>query len=73
MEKKKNNSARVNERESTGRREKNLVFFLHEREKSCGENFVSRAVERKNNGNKLRVERSEKEKIIYSNDCERKR
>lgn len=72
--KKKNNSARVNERESTGRGEKNLVFFfLHEREKSCGENFISRAVERKNNGNKLRVERSEKEKIIYSNDCERER
>lgn len=71
--KKKNNSARVNERESTGRGEKNLVFFLHEREKSCGENFVSRAVERKNNGNKLRVERSEKEKIMYSNDCERER
>lgn len=29
LEKKKNNSARVNERESTGRGEKNLVFFFY--------------------------------------------
>lgn len=71
--KKKNNSARVNERESTGRGEKNLVFFFTRAGEKLRGKFRIESCREKKQWKQVRVERSEKEKIIYSNDCERER